>query len=115
MKTKLKMIFSIACLALSLVCLLGFGLYFASFLISTMETNPSFGEAVKNILMFIASAIGSFGALCMGVVFAYVAALLGEGKLKKAGKAVLVLQLVLLFFFLVVLVSMNIMLPEGTI
>ncbi len=115
MKNNAKKIISIACLVLSIGCLVGFGYTFATFLITTAATAPSFGEAVKNLLLFLASAFSSFGALCLGAVFAYVAALLGEGKLRKTAKSLFILQLILLFLFVVVLVSMNVMLPEGTI
>lgn len=115
MKNNAKKIISICCLVLSIGCLGGFGYTFATFLITTAATAPSFGEAVKNLLLFLASAFSSCGALCIGTVFAYVSALLGEGSLRKAGKALFVLQLILLFLFVMVLVSMNVMLPEGTI
>ncbi|MBE6579460.1 MAG: hypothetical protein E7651_06595 [Ruminococcaceae bacterium] len=115
MKNNAKRISSICCLVLSIGFLGGFGYSFATFLITTAATAPSFAEAAKNLLLFLASAFGTFGTLCIGAVFAYVSALLGEGKLKKASKALFILQLTLLFFFLVVLVSMNIVLPEGTV
>ncbi len=115
MKNNVKKITAIVCLVLSLGCLAGFGFYFASYLISLLQEHPSFGEAAKNLLLFLAGAFGSFGAVCMSAVFSYVAALLGEGNLRKAAKSLFILQLILLFLFMVVLVSMNVMLPEGTI
>lgn len=115
MKNNAKKITSIAFLVLSLGCLVGFGYYFASYLISLLQEHPSFGEAAKHLLLFLAGAFGSFGAVCMSAVFSYVAALLGEGKLRKTAKSLFVFQLILLFLFLVVLVSMNVMLPEGTV
>lgn len=115
MKNNAKKIISIVCLVLSLGCLAGFGFYFASYLISLLQEHPSFGEAAKNLLLFLAGAFGSFGAVCLSAVFSYVAALLGEGNLRKAAKSLFILQLILLFLFMVVLVSMNVMLPEGTI
>ena len=115
MKHKAKKIFSVLCMVLSVLFLGLFGYSFVTFLISTAEESLSFAEAAKNFLLFLASAFSSFGMLCMGAAFAYVSAFLGEGKLRKAAKGLLVFQLVLLFFFLVVLVSMNIILPEGTV
>lgn len=115
MKCKVKKIISLVCVVLSVLLLGLFGYSFATFLISTAEEALSFAEAAKNFLLFLASAVTTFGTLCMGAAFAFVSAFLGEGKLRKAARGLLVFQLVLLFFFLVVLVSMNIILPEGTV
>ena len=84
MKNNAKRISSICCLVLSIGFLGGFGYSFATFLITTAATAPSFAEAAKNLLLFLASAFGTFGTLCIGAVFAYVSALLGVGKLKKS-------------------------------
>jgi hypothetical protein len=112
MKNTRKIIY-IVCLSLSAALLVWFGVQTILFLLNTAERYQSFGEAVKQFLLFVITAAEPMAILAFSVVLSGVGIKLSaSSEQKKLARGVFIGEMIILALYALILLSMFVVFPE---